>query len=87
MNVQHIAIGAPTIDQVPTGSSEYDTVSLTVSIGVATPAISVIALVAYGDPNPTLSGVDESGTPYEIAYRDIEGFVLTSTDTARHFGR
>lgn len=87
VNVQHIAIGAPSISQVSTGSSQYDTVSLTVSIGVETPAISVIALVAYGEPDPKLSGVDENGANYEIAYRDIEGFVLTSTDTARHFGR
>jgi len=88
VNVNHIAIRQPIFDPVTASTAvRYETVSLTVSIGIETPAISVIALASYGDSNPTISGTDDSGTAYEIAYRDIEGFVLTSTDTARHFGR
>ena len=88
VNVNHIAIGQPDTDLVnASATSDYETVSLTVSIGIETPAISVIALASYGDSNPEVSGTDASGTAYEIAYRDIEGFVLTSTDTARYFGR
>ena len=88
VNVQYIAIDAPDFDSGIAGTaSPFDTISLTVSIGVETPAISIIALAAYGDDDPKVSGVDESGTPYEVAYRDIEGFVLTSTDTARYFGQ
>ena len=89
VNVQHIAIAPPEITpNVPaSATSSYTTVSLTVSVGIETPAISVISLAAYGDPNPTVSGEDADGNPYEIAYRDIEGFVLTATDTARHFGQ
>ena len=88
VNVNHIAIGAPDFGQADaSATSQYQTVSLTVSIGVETPAIAVIALASYGSNDPKLSGTDESGTDYELAYRDIEGFVLTSSDTARYFGR
>ncbi len=88
VNVNHIAIGTPVIGTADaSATSTYQTVSLTVSIGVETPAIAIIALASYGSNEPTLSGTDESGTDYELAYRDIEGFVLTSTDTARYFGQ
>jgi len=88
VNVEHIAIGAPVVEEVPSNSTiPYETVSLTVSIGVATPAISVIALASYGENAPTITAQDPSGAAYEIAYRDIEGFILTSTDKARHFGQ
>ena len=88
INVQHVAVSQPVTNTVSSSAStSYDTVSLTVSIGVETPAISVISLLTYGEKDHKLSGVDEEGNAYEIAYRDIEGFVLTSTDTARHFGQ
>lgn len=85
INVQHIAIGQPISDTVE--STDYRTVSLTVSIGIETPAISVISLISYGDKDPKITGTDASGAAYEINYRDIEGFVLTATDTARYFGQ
>ncbi len=88
INVEHIAIAAPVNGQVSTSATtSYDTVSLTVSVGIETPAISVISLIAYGEKDPKISTTDASGNSYEIAYRDIEGFVLTATDTARHFGQ
>lgn len=85
INVQHIAIGAPFPDKIP--GTDDDTVSLTVSIGVETPAISVISLIAYGEKDPTITVDGGSGPDYEIAYKDIEGFVLTATETARYFGK
>lgn len=89
INVNHIAIGNPECPELPTAANidNYEAVSLTASIGVETPAISVISLIAYGEKDPKLSGTDASGSAYEIAYRDIEGFILTATDTARHFGQ
>lgn len=88
INVNHIAVGEPVIDEVDTSATtKYDTVSLTVSIGVETPAISVISLMAYGENSPTISGTDAQGNSYDIAYRDIEGFILTATETARYFGQ
>ncbi len=84
INVEHIAIGAPVAGLV---DPNFRTVSLSVSIGVETPAISVISLIAYGEKEPKISGTDPSGTSYEIAYKDIEGFVLTATDKARYFGQ
>lgn len=88
VNVNHIAIAPPALSPANTGTSTpFDTVSMTVAIGVETPAISVIALIAYGESDPKLRAKDEQGNPYEIAYNQIEGFVLTSSDTARHFGQ
>ncbi len=88
INVEHIAIGAPVSGEVGTSANpDYKTVSLSVSIGVETPAISVISLIAYGEKEPKISGTDPSGNSYEIAYKDIEGFVLTATDKARYFGQ
>lgn len=88
VNVNHIAIGAPSPGSaIASALNPFETVSLTVSVGVETPAISIIALASYGSDDPKLSGTDAFGADYEIAYRDIEGFILTSTDTARYFGR
>lgn len=92
INVNHIAIGNPDCSAPPTAANidDYQAVSLTVSIGVETPAISVISLIAYGEKDPKIvveESSEGSGDGYEIAYRDIEGFVLTATETARYFGQ
>lgn len=90
LNVNHIAIDNPDCTNPPTTANipDYQAVSLTVSIGVETPAISVISLLSYGEQDPKISIKDENGdTSYEIAYKDIEGFILTATDTARYFGQ
>lgn len=91
INVKHMAIGNPQCPDLSTSANpDYKAVSLTVSIGVETPAISVISLIAYGEKEPKVVVEDSfegSNDGYEIAYRDIEGFVLTATETARHFGQ
>ncbi len=89
INVKHMAIGEPDCSAPPTAANidDYKAVSLTVSIGVATPAISVISLLAYGEKDPKITAKDASGDSYEVAYREIEGFVLTATETARYFGQ
>lgn len=88
INANHIAVGEPVVSTVnASASSTFTTVSLTVSVGVETPAISVIALASYEEPNPEIDTASPEGAEYQIAYNQIEGFVLTATETSRHFGQ
>ncbi len=71
INSEFIAIGTPRITAV----DGYQTIELAAAVGVLTPALQVLGV---GSPNITIDG-----KPLE----DVEGLVLTSTDTARYFGR
>lgn len=77
----HVNIGTPVIADLTnrTSSTDYRTVSLSAAIGVETPALSVLALAAADAKIEQDEG--------DILVRDVEGFVLVSTDTARYFGR
>lgn len=81
VNSNQINIGTPVITDLTarTSSRDYRTVSLSAAVGVATPALSVLALAAV-EPK-----IEQKDGP--IAISDVEGFVLVSTDTARYFGR
>lgn len=81
VNSDQINIGVPLISDLTaqTSSADYRTVSISAAIGVETPALSVLALAAV---EPQIE--QEDG---DVAIRDVEGFVLVSTDTARYFGR
>ena len=80
------SIGNPVVVN-ESSTNLFRTVSLTVSVGVETPAISVIALASYGQADAQLTSYDENGAAYQVAYSEIEGFVLTATETSRHFGQ
>ena len=81
VNSEFVNIGAPVVVDVTgqTSSATYRTVTLSAAVGVATPALSVLALAASDG-----KVIQESG---DVSLRDLEGFVLVASDTARHFGR
>ena len=71
MNTRYIVIGTPNIDE----SGVFSTIELSAAVGVITPALQVLGV---GSPSITLDGKP---------LKDVQGLILTSTDTARYFGR
>lgn len=82
INTTRINIGTPVIADLTdqTASADYRTVSLSAAVGVATPALAVIALIGPG-------GEVEDERGQRVTLTDLEGLVLVSSDTARYFGR
>ena len=82
VNSDQINIGTPVIADLTdrTSSRDYRTVSLSAAVGVETPALSVLALAAV---EPRIEKDDGSS----VRIKDVEGFVLVSSNTARYFGR
>jgi len=73
INSENISIAGPTYN-----GGDFATVSLQATVGVDTPALRLLALGFQNDqPAPEVDGVRVD---------EIEGFRITSTDTARHFG-
>ncbi|MEM7543926.1 MAG: TadE family protein [Pseudomonadota bacterium] len=72
INTRYIAIGSPVL----TTNGDFTTVSLAASVGVISPALSVLNV-----GSPFVQAADGS------ALKDVEGLVITSSDTVRHFGR
>lgn len=87
--VDAVAIGEPQCDDrtSDTSSDTFQTVSLSVSVGVETPALSVIAIANYSSNESKVTATNAGGEEYSIALNELEGFVLTATDTARYFGQ
>lgn len=72
INTRHIAISAPRLE----GDDDFRTVQLSAAVGVVSPALSVLSI---GSPNLRTSD--------GLELKDVEGLIITSLDTARHFGR
>ena len=70
LNARFIAVGSPVIST----AGGFETVELSAAIGVETPALQLLGL---GSNQIVLDG---------IPLKDVEGLVLSSTDTARYFG-
>jgi len=87
--VSAIAIGSPSCEDktADSGIAGFETVSLSVSVGVETPALSVIALANYSSNESEITAEAPDGGQYTIALNELEGFVLTATDSARYFGQ
>lgn len=70
LNSPHIAIGTPVVGNV----GGYDVITLSAAVGIETPALQLLGIGS--------STIEIDGIPLE----DVEGLILSSTDTARHFG-
>jgi len=62
--------------EAPDESGQYPTVSLSASVGILSPALG---LLNVGGPTLTM--------PDGTAFKDVDGFVISATNTIRHFGR
>lgn len=76
LNTPYVAISAPVIGSANNGAGGFTTVGLSAAAGVASPILGLFTL--GGGPRQTADG---------LALKDVEGLVVTSTDTVRYFGR
>ena len=72
VNTPYLAISAPEIGS----AGGYTTIRISAAAGVASPALGLLSI-----GNPEL----KSGAGLEL--RDVQGIVVTASETLRHFGR
>ncbi len=71
VNTPHLAVSEPVVG----AAGGFTTVSISAAAGVTSPALGILTL--FG-PKQNADGVN---------YADIEGLVITASETVRHFGR